>query len=253
MSSPHLRFPAEYPSVTGRKNVLNRCRHHLNSSVFLLLFQLSVILYLRFAQVISHHQRLISSPRLGFFECPTEASEAWFGVASAVKVSKHPIMSAPSEPSAASPVQEAEAQTNPTESETRKSTTRRPSLHQHASSPIPEVAPILGGVGWVGEPSEKAEHAATAFKHHLSPTVTRTLTHDHEKGHQEEEVHDHDGEPGSAATTVTVVGEETPGESDGESEDEVVYPGGLQLGLLTLGLCLATFTVALGELNLPFS
>ena len=41
----------------------------------------------------------------------------------------------------------------------------------------------------------------------------------------------------------------------GEDEDDVielVYPGGLQLALLTLGLCLATFTVALGELFFIF-
>jgi hypothetical protein len=35
--------------------------------------------------------------------------------------------------------------------------------------------------------------------------------------------------------------------ADGETEDgsEIVYPNGMQLGFLTLGLCLATFTVAL--------
>lgn len=158
-------------------------------------------------------------------------------------------MSGASEPTAL-PVQEAETQTTHAESETRKSTTRRPSLHHHASSPFPDVAPVLGAAGWVGEPSEKAEHAATAFKHHLSPTVTRTVTHDHEKVHHEPR-EEETQEAGSAATTATVVGEETP--SDGEeTEDEVIYPGGMQLGLLTLGLCLATFTVALGQSVLAF-
>lgn len=152
-------------------------------------------------------------------------------------------MSGTSEPTAL-PVQEAETQTTHAESETRKSTTRRPSLHQHASSPIPDVAPVLGAAGWVGEPSEKAEHAATAFKHHLSPTITRTKTHEQEKGHHEAR-EEETQEAGSAATTATIVGEETPSDEE-ESEDEVVYPGGMQLGLLTLGLCLATFTVALG-------
>lgn len=151
-------------------------------------------------------------------------------------------MSGTSEPTAL-PVQEAETQTTHAESETRKSTTRRPSLHQHASSPIPDVAPVLGAAGWVGEPSEKAEHAATAFKHHLSPTITRTKTHEQEKGHHEAR-EEETQEAGSAATTATIVGEETPSDEE-ESEDEVVYPGGMQLGLLTLGLCLATFTVAL--------
>lgn len=38
------------------------------------------------------------------------------------------------------------------------------------------------------------------------------------------------------------------GQETGEEDDEVevVYPNGLQLGLLTFGLCMATFTVALG-------
>jgi hypothetical protein len=127
--------------------------------------------------------------------------------------------------------------------ETRKSTSsRRPSLHDHASSPFPEAAPVLGAVGWVGESDEKTQAAATAFKHHLSPTVTRP--HDHEKGPHEHE-HGVEGQVASTATTATIVGEETPEESEGEGEDEVVYPGGMQLALLTFGLCLATFTVAL--------
>jgi len=127
--------------------------------------------------------------------------------------------------------------------ETRKSTSsRRPSLHHHASSPFPEAAPVLGAVGWIGESDDKAQAAAAAFKHHLSPTVTQPQ--DHEKGPREHE-HEVEGQVASAATTATIVGEETPEESEGEGEDEVVYPGGMQLALLTFGLCLATFTVAL--------
>jgi hypothetical protein len=145
----------------------------------------------------------------------------------------------------ATPVQNPETNTSPVESEPRNSTTRRPSLHQHVSSPLPDVAPVLGAAGWVGEPSEKAEHAATAFKHHVSPTVTQTGTNDSEKAHNEE-VQPLEGNE-SPATTATKVGDEdTPRESDGEGDDEVVYPGGTQLALLTFGLCLATFTVALG-------
>ena len=142
-------------------------------------------------------------------------------------------MSAPSEPATATPA----------ETQTRKSTTRRPSLPHEHLSPIPEYAPVLGAAGWIGEPSEKAEHAATAFKHHLSLTVT--YTHYAEKGHHEEEVEPVEGN--ESAATTTVVGEETPRDSDEEGEDEVVYPGGMQLALLVLGLCLATFTVTLGE------
>lgn len=33
--------------------------------------------------------------------------------------------------------------------------------------------------------------------------------------------------------------------AENAEQDEIVYPGGLQLGLLTFGLCMATFTVAL--------
>jgi hypothetical protein len=37
-------------------------------------------------------------------------------------------------------------------------------------------------------------------------------------------------------------------ESEVESEVEVIYPGKFQLGLLTIGLCLSTFAIALGRL-----
>lgn len=126
---------------------------------------------------------------------------------------------------------------------TSTASARRPSLHHHGSSPLPEVTPVLGAVGWVGESSEKAERAATTFKHHLSPAVTRTRTHEHE--HEKGEKVPHTGGDESAVTTANILGGETLVESDGESEDEVVYPGGAQLALLTLGLCLATFTIAL--------
>merc|ERR1712093_752176 len=75
-------------------------------------------------------------------------------------------------------------------------------------------APVLGAFGYVGEPKEKAEEAATAFKHH--PTEP-PLHRDHE--HSED--------------------------ARSHRDEKVVYPGKYQLGLLTLGLCLATFTVAL--------
>ncbi|CZR61162.1 related to aflatoxin efflux pump AFLT [Phialocephala subalpina] len=140
----------------------------------------------------------------------------------------------------AAPDTEAQAQTPPGEDEKRISTSRRPSLHHHGSSPVPEVAPVLGAVGWVGEPSEKAEHAATAFKHH---PVEPPAQHD-EKQANEEHVAQISDKEGSAGTAAPIV---TDGEPDIEAEgdDEIVYPGKLQLGLLTLGLCLATFTVAL--------
>jgi hypothetical protein len=160
-------------------------------------------------------------------------------------------MTEPSETSAnptanaAVPHTEAEgAQTSPVEDEKHISTSRRPSLHQHGSgsSPIPEVAPVLGAVGIIGEPSEKAEHAATAFKHH--PVVE---THEQDEKHPHEEHHAQvSDKEGSAGTSLPIV-KDGEAESD-EDDDEIIYPGKLQLGLLTLGLCLATFTVALGTL-----
>lgn len=138
-----------------------------------------------------------------------------------------------------------ETQTSPDpEPERRKSTSSRPSLHHHASSPFPVDAPVLGAVGWIGEPLEKATSQAIAFKHHPIPTVTQHGEHDPEKGHSGNEVVD--DQAASAATTATIVGEETT-ESEREGDGEIIYPGGFQLAMLTLGLCLATFTVALGE------
>ncbi|PVH83078.1 MFS general substrate transporter [Cadophora sp. DSE1049] len=115
------------------------------------------------------------------------------------------------------------------------------------SSPIPENTPVLGAFGFVGESSEKAEEAATAFKHHPSEPP---LHHDHER---DGDARSHRDEKG---THVLEEGKEIPvggdghastsnENTDGEEDDEVVYPGKYQLGLLTLGLCLATFTVAL--------
>lgn len=68
---------------------------------------------------------------------------------------------------------------------------------------------------------------------------------------QQEAKDSHIVDSGSIAPNEHAIKKE--GESiDGiEEEDndgiEVIYPGGVQLALLTLGLCLATFTVALGK------
>lgn len=127
---------------------------------------------------------------------------------------------------------------SPQDHEKRNSTSTRPEIPLHHSSPIPIEAPVLGGATWIAEPSEKAEHAATAFKHH------QTLSPAHHEPHHEEKAVRED-ENGSARPMIPAEGI-SPDETEGEDEDEVVYPGGLQLGLLALGLCLATFTVALG-------
>lgn len=131
--------------------------------------------------------------------------------------------------------------TSPVDDEKHHAASESP--HHHPSSPLPTEAPVLGAVGFVGESFEKSEAAATAFKHHPSPAPA---THDHAEHHGEKGglVVDEKGVAGSGKGTES---ETTPGETDGEDDDEVIYPGGLQLSLLTFGLCVATFTVALGE------
>jgi hypothetical protein len=153
---------------------------------------------------------------------------------------------APETANPVAPTQEADIPaTSTVQDDNHKSTSRRPSLHSHPSSPVPEVAPVLGGAGIVAEPSEKAEHAATAFEHHPG-------LESNGKAHVNEKVtHVSDEENSATATETPIVQKdgaavvEASGE-EGEDDDETVYPGGLQLGLLTFGLCVATFTVALG-------
>jgi hypothetical protein len=139
--------------------------------------------------------------------------------------------------------------------EKRNSTSSRPPLHHHASSPVPVVAPVFGAVGIVGEPLEKALSAASAFKHHQSPPPAH---HEHEHHHEHHHGHAQDGEktaqaveePGGSSEPPPrqTEGVTTSEESEGESEVEVIYPGKFQLGLLTIGLCLSTFAIALGRL-----
>lgn len=143
-------------------------------------------------------------------------------------------MSAPkAEPTATSPVVD----------EKHKTTTRRGSSHSHRSSPVPEAATVLGAGGSVGEPLVKAQSAASAFKNHQSPTRTSTQEKDKVQHAVEE-----NGSAGIGEHIIKIKGENgVVSREEGDDEVDVVYPGGLQLGLLTFGLCIATFTVALGE------
>lgn len=140
--------------------------------------------------------------------------------------------------------------TNPVNEKHNPTTAHQDHAHGHAtSSPVPENAPVLGAFGYVGEPKEKAEEAATAFKHHpTEPPLHRDHEHSEDARSHRDEKDIHileegkeikEGGDGHASTSNE--------NTDGEDDDEVVYPGKYQLGLLTLGLCLATFTVALGE------
>jgi hypothetical protein len=148
---------------------------------------------------------------------------------------------------------------DPIHDEKRNSTSSKPPLHHHASSTVPVVAPVFGAVGIVGEPLEKALSAASAFEHHQSPPPAHH-EHEHEHEHKHEHGHGHDQHGEKTAQAVEEPGvssENTPGKPEGvttseesevESEVEVIYPGKFQLGLLTIGLCLSTFAIALGRL-----
>jgi hypothetical protein len=139
---------------------------------------------------------------------------------------------------------------NPVDDEKHNSTSRSPSLHSHPSSPLPEVAPVLDAVGFVleptEEPTEKPQATATAFEDHPSQPPAENEKAQHvveENGSAEdgsartgEPIVQHEGEAG-------VDDAKRPGQE--EAEEEIDYPSGLKLGLLTFGLCMATFTVAL--------
>ncbi len=129
--------------------------------------------------------------------------------------------------------------------EKRQSIERRPSLPHHVSSPLPAEAPVLGAAGIVLESEEKANAAATAFMHHQSPP-----TH-HEHGEKGQDIVTENGGATTTSTGTTTEAELTQEESEAEADDEIVFPGTTQLALLTFGLCIATFTVALGELFSP--
>jgi hypothetical protein len=135
--------------------------------------------------------------------------------------------------------------TSPVDDEKRHSTDRRPSLNHHASSPIPAETLALGAVGFVLEDEEKADAAATAFKHHQS---SPPAPYEHRTGQEKKGPHlvEENGVVAPATGTTTDT-EETQVGSEGDAEEEVVFPGNTQLALLTFGLCVATFTVALGE------
>ncbi|KAB8291264.1 hypothetical protein EYC80_009950 [Monilinia laxa] len=131
-----------------------------------------------------------------------------------------------------------EATTHPNKHGEHKSTSR-------PSSPLPEVAPTLGGVGEVFEDAEKAGAATTSFKHHQ---VEPPADHQHQPLDTEKGSH-LVTESASAETGAPIVekdgvvdGAEV---SNGEDDNENHYVSGVPLVLLTFGLCMATFTVAL--------
>lgn len=145
--------------------------------------------------------------------------------------------------------------TGPAGDEKHNSTTtstQSTEAREHLTSLVPDAAPVLGAGGIVGEDSGRAEEAANAFIEHELPDSAN-----YDEKHRGKVTH---GVNESAAGTdvPAVTGERSKEEGavteEEEDDDEnIVYPKKMQLWLLTLGLCLATFTVALGEwFSYPF-
>jgi hypothetical protein len=90
------------------------------------------------------------------------------------------------------------------------------------------------------DPTVEAGAAATDLQN-------KPATHQYD-GEKSSHLIEEDASAGTNAAMVeksgVVEGNEELGNEE-EDQDNVTYPGGLQLGLLTFGLCMATFTVAL--------
>ncbi|ESZ94587.1 hypothetical protein SBOR_4998 [Sclerotinia borealis F-4128] len=115
------------------------------------------------------------------------------------------------------------------------------------SSPTPEVESTLSGVDVVPvyEDAEKADAAATSFKRH---SVEPPVDNQHERLDTEKGTHIV-AKNASAGTAPPIIGNGGivggPEESSGEDDDQSHYISGVPLVLLSFGLCMATFTVAL--------
>ncbi|CZS89902.1 related to aflatoxin efflux pump AFLT [Rhynchosporium graminicola] len=110
---------------------------------------------------------------------------------------------------------------------------------------VPIAAPVLGTVGSVGKNSEGTKESSSAFEKHDQPSESHTDTVE-QSGFVEKETHVTENEKEVVVgAEVDKSKENANGEEEEEEEDAVVYLGKLQLGFLTLGLCLVTFTVAL--------
>lgn len=99
------------------------------------------------------------------------------------------------------------------------------------------------------ESVEKSEHSAADSKQDAAPQP-------HDKAQLSGNAVDVSVEKHQAPSEEPIIQENTDSAVDksggeGEEVEDKVYPGGLQLGLLTFGLCIATFTVALGTYFAP--
>jgi hypothetical protein len=122
---------------------------------------------------------------------------------------------------------------------------------------VPEVALGLNDVGFVRESLEKAGEAANASKHHpFEDEKHGPLADQNSKPPKNVEavsgIAEYHDTPASDETDTTKVkepatvdrGDREKIEAE-EGEENVDYPSGVKLGLVTLGLCLTTFCIAL--------
>jgi hypothetical protein len=102
---------------------------------------------------------------------------------------------------------------------------------------LPVEAPGVGAVGIVGAPEQKAEIAAAGVEPN-SHVEKKSLATEQPTGEIQEHYAPKDEK--EAGTSADVV--------EGEDKDDeagIVYPSGTKLVLLTFGLCMAVFVVAL--------
>jgi hypothetical protein len=95
--------------------------------------------------------------------------------------------------------------------------------HNESGSTAPDATPALGTVGPVVETDEKVEHSAAALENHPVENETSVKI-------------DKDESTTTTEEKLTKKDEEAAKEKDDNENDDTVYPGGLQLALLTFGL-----------------
>lgn len=128
--------------------------------------------------------------------------------------------------------------------EKHKETSTSTSLHSKSSVPEDRLAPPVAAAGNTNDLPSEAQST-------LVNTANPSPPPGHaEKAHIDEKQNAPIEENESPETNAPIVrdGETTDGNASNAAkaeDEEIVYPGGLALGLLTFGLCMATFTVAL--------
>lgn len=131
--------------------------------------------------------------------------------------------------------------------------TAPPSISSPTTTPEPAragVSPLTGEDKVIG-PNSPVPDLVTS--HRPAPSEKNGLAESgahSERGARDRELEispndgNHDGN-NDDKTVVGVATQENTDEEEKEKEDETVYPGGAALAVLTFGLCMATFVVAL--------